>query len=122
MAIELRNVSKAFGEKQVLKGFSYTFPEGELTCVMGPSGCGKTTLLSLLLGLEQPDAGKILGMEGRRKSAVFPRGQAVRERQRRLQHPPGETPPSPRGRRRPCSESWGWGTAWASRCAPSPGG
>lgn len=71
MAIELRNVSKAFGEKQVLKGFSYTFPEGELTCVMGPSGCGKTTLLSLLLGLEQPDAGKILGMEGRRKSAVF---------------------------------------------------
>lgn len=71
MAIELQNVCKAFGEKQVLKGFSYTFPEGELTCVMGPSGCGKTTLLSLLLGLEQPDAGKILGMEGRRKSAVF---------------------------------------------------
>lgn len=71
MAIELRNVSKAFGEKQVLKGFSYTFPEGELTCVMGPSGCGKTTLLSLLLGMEQPDAGEILGMEGRRKSAVF---------------------------------------------------
>ena len=71
MAIELQNVSKAFGEKQVLQDFSHTFPEGELTCVMGPSGCGKTTLLSLLLGLEQPDAGKILGMEGRRKSAVF---------------------------------------------------
>ena len=71
MAIELQNVCKAFGEKQVLQDFSHTFPEGELTCVMGPSGCGKTTLLSLLLGLEQPDAGKILGMEGRRKSAVF---------------------------------------------------
>ena len=71
MAIELQNVSKAFGEKQVLQDFSHTFPEGELTCVMGPSGCGKTTLLSLLLGLEQPDAGEILGMEGRRKSAVF---------------------------------------------------
>ena len=61
MAIELQNVSKAFGEKQVLQDFSHTFPEGELTCVMGPSGCGKTTLLSLLLGLEQPDAGDILG-------------------------------------------------------------
>ena len=51
MAIELQNVCKAFGEKQVLQDFSHTFPEGELTCVMGPSGCGKTTLLSLLLGL-----------------------------------------------------------------------
>ena len=71
MAIELQNVSKSFGEKQVLQDFSHTFPEGELTCVMGPSGCGKTTLLSLLLGMEQPDAGEILGMEGRRKSAVF---------------------------------------------------
>ena len=64
MAVELQNVCKAFGEKQVLQDFSHTFPEGELTCVMGPSGCGKTTLLSLLLGLEQPDAGEILGMDG----------------------------------------------------------
>ena len=71
MTIELQNVSKAFGEKQVLQNFSHVFPEGELTCVMGPSGCGKTTLLSLLLGLEQPDSGRVLGMEGRRKSAVF---------------------------------------------------
>ena len=71
MAIELQNVSKFFGEKQVLQNFSHVFPEGELTCVMGPSGCGKTTLLSLLLGLEQPDSGRVLGMEGRRKSAVF---------------------------------------------------
>ena len=60
MAIELREVSKAFGDKQVLQGFSHTFPQGKLTCVMGPSGCGKTTLLSLLLGLE-----------GLKKSAVF---------------------------------------------------
>ena len=71
MAIELQNVSKSFGEKQVLQNFSHVFPEGELTCVMGPSGCGKTTLLSRLLGLEQPDSGRVLGMEGRRKSAVF---------------------------------------------------
>ena len=64
MAIELQNVCKAFGEKQVLQDFSHTFPEGELTCVMGPSGCGKTTLLSLLLGLEQPDAGKSWAWRG----------------------------------------------------------
>ena len=71
MAIELREVSKAFGDKQVLQGFSHTFPQGKLTCVMGPSGCGKTTLLSLLLGLERPDSGEIRGMEGQRLSAVF---------------------------------------------------
>ena len=71
MEIELRKVSKAFGEKQVLKDFSHTFPRGELTCVMGPSGCGKTTLLSLLLGLDTPDSGEILGLDGLKKSAVF---------------------------------------------------
>ena len=59
MDITLQNVSKSFGDKQVLEGFSHTFPQGELTCVMGPSGCGKTTLLSLLLGLEAPDSGEI---------------------------------------------------------------
>lgn len=69
--IKLENVSKTYGEKQVFRDFSHTFPEGELTCVMGPSGCGKTTLLSLLLGLEEPDTGEIQGMEGRKKSAVF---------------------------------------------------
>lgn len=71
MEIELRNVSKSYGEKQVLKDFSHTFPRGELTCIMGPSGCGKTTLLSLMLGLEAPDQGEILGLEGLKKSAVF---------------------------------------------------
>ena len=71
MSIELRGVSKAFGEKQVLQNVSHLFPEGKLTCVMGPSGCGKTTLLSLLLGLEAPDSGEILGMEGQKLSAVF---------------------------------------------------
>ena len=69
MSIELRGVSKAFGEKQVLQNVSHLFPEGKLTCVMGPSGCGKTTLLSLLLGLVQPDAGEIRGMEGRKLSS-----------------------------------------------------
>lgn len=71
MSIELQGVSKAFGEKQVLQNVSHLFPEGKLTCVMGPSGCGKTTLLSLLLGLVQPDAGEIRGMEGRKLSAIF---------------------------------------------------
>lgn len=71
MELTLKNVSKAFGEKAVLHRFSHQFSEGKTTCVMGPSGCGKTTLLRLLLGLETPDFGEILGMEQRKKSAVF---------------------------------------------------
>ena len=58
MDIILRHVWRSFGEKQVLRDFSHTFPQGELTVVMGPSGCGKTTLLSLLLGLQAPDRGR----------------------------------------------------------------
>ena len=71
MEIELKNIEKAFGEKVVFRKLSYRCPEGETTCIMGPSGCGKTTLLRLLLGLELPDSGEILGMAGRKKSAVF---------------------------------------------------
>ena len=44
MSIELVNVSKAFGETQVLRGLSERFAQGEAVCVMGRSGLGKTTL------------------------------------------------------------------------------
>lgn len=71
MDIRLINVCKSYGEKRVLHDFQFTFPEGKTTCMMGPSGCGKTTLLRLLMGLEAPDSGEILGMENRKLSAVF---------------------------------------------------
>lgn len=69
--IEMKNISKAYGEKQVLNHFSLILPEGEITALMGPSGSGKTTVLRLLLGLEAPDSGTISGLENSRKSAVF---------------------------------------------------
>ena len=68
--MELKNISKSFGEKAVLRDLSCVFPVG-VTCVLGPSGCGKTTLLKLLAGLESPDSGEILGLEGKKISAVF---------------------------------------------------
>lgn len=71
MDIVLRHVAKSYGEKLVFRDLSHCFPQGKLTCVMGPSGCGKTTLLNLLLGLETPDSGEILGMENAKKSAIF---------------------------------------------------
>ena len=70
--IEIRHLDKSFGEKQIFRDFSCSFPEGETTCIMGPSGCGKTTLLNLLLGLEQPDSGSVSGMAGKKRSMVNP--------------------------------------------------
>lgn len=61
MDITLCALSKRYGEREVLRALSASFPAGRISCIMGPSGCGKTTLLRLLLGLELPDSGSILG-------------------------------------------------------------
>lgn len=68
--IRMEHIDKRFGPKTVLRDFSARFPLGQVTCIMGSSGCGKTTLLRILLGLEQPDAGSILGRP-ERMGAVF---------------------------------------------------
>ena len=71
MDIIFDHVSKAFGEKQVFQDFCCCFTKGRTCCILGPSGCGKTTLLRLLTGLEKPDSGAIIGIEGKKNSAVF---------------------------------------------------
>lgn len=67
--IRIKNISKTYGEKQVLNHISKEFPAGETTVIMGASGCGKTTLLRILLGLEMPDSGEVTGMP--EKAAVL---------------------------------------------------
>ncbi len=59
MSIEVRNITKRFGDFVALDDVSLGFPAGELTALLGPSGCGKTTLLRIIAGLEHPDAGRI---------------------------------------------------------------
>ena len=71
MELIIRGVSKAFGEKKVLRDVNLTVEEGELVAVMGPSGEGKTTLLRLLMGLEKPDSGELLGLDGKKIAPVF---------------------------------------------------
>lgn len=56
----LNNVSKSFGNLQVLKPTTVDFRTGESTVLIGPSGCGKSTLLRILVGLIDADAGSIL--------------------------------------------------------------
>ena len=58
--LKLLNLSRSFGEKEVLRGLTFNFPEKGVFALMGPSGAGKTTLLRLLAGLDQPNDGKIL--------------------------------------------------------------
>ena len=57
--IRLEGISKSFGDKAVLNNFSLEIGEGERFVLLGRSGCGKTTLLRLIAGFEQPDAGHI---------------------------------------------------------------
>jgi len=57
--IEIRDLHKSFGTKQVLKGFSLTVEEGETLSIIGPSGTGKSVTLKTILGLIRPDAGEV---------------------------------------------------------------
>ena len=59
-AVELRNITKRFGQTTAVDGVSLTVAPGEAVCLFGPSGCGKTTALRLAAGLERPDAGQVL--------------------------------------------------------------
>jgi len=59
-AIELRDLHKAFGETQVLRGVDLIIPEGATTTILGGSGSGKSVILKHVIGLLKPDRGRIL--------------------------------------------------------------
>jgi len=59
-AIEFRNVSLAFDDRQVLDGLSFKVMKGETKIILGGSGCGKSTTIKLVLGLLKPDSGQVL--------------------------------------------------------------
>ena len=60
MTIELRQVTKNFGDLTAVDRVDLTVGEGEVLCLLGPSGCGKTTTLRMIAGLEWASAGDIL--------------------------------------------------------------
>ena len=58
--IELKNLSKNFGDNQVLKGIDLNIYENEFLTLLGPSGCGKTPILRIIAGFEEPSHGQVM--------------------------------------------------------------
>lgn len=57
--IELRNISKGYGNKQLINDFTYIVLKNQRLGIIGPNGCGKSTLIKLITGVLEPDAGEI---------------------------------------------------------------
>ncbi|MDO6457999.1 ABC transporter ATP-binding protein [Celeribacter halophilus] len=75
--LELKNVSKSYGEMPVLKGINLSVATGEFVVILGFSGTGKTTLINLMAGLEQPTHGSVtfkgapVKEPGRERGVIF---------------------------------------------------
>jgi sulfate transport system ATP-binding protein len=76
MSIEVRHVSKRFGDFQALDDVSIDVDSGSLTALLGPSGSGKSTLLRVIAGLESPDTGEIR-LAGEDATVLAPRKRGV---------------------------------------------
>ena len=58
--LELSHIQKSFDGVSALKDISIQVEDGEIVSILGPSGCGKTTLLNIILGIVEADAGTIV--------------------------------------------------------------
>ena len=74
--LETRAIVKRFGGHAAVAGLSFAVARGSFFSILGPSGCGKTTLLRMIAGFQQPDAGEIL-IGGRAMAGVAPNRRPV---------------------------------------------
>jgi ATP-binding cassette subfamily F protein uup len=59
LVIEAKSVSKSYGEREIVDGFSTRIQRGDRLGIVGPNGAGKTTLVNLLIGANEPDSGSV---------------------------------------------------------------
>jgi len=59
VAVEFKNVTKAFGEKRVLNNISFQVDQGQVLCLLGRSGTGKSVTLKIIMALMRPDSGEV---------------------------------------------------------------
>ncbi len=57
--LEVRNLTRRFGDRSVVDGVSLAIEPGQVTCLLGPSGCGKSTTLRMIAGVDMQDSGEI---------------------------------------------------------------
>ena len=69
--LEVTNLTKNFGETEVIRGVSFSLEPGQVLAIIGSSGSGKTTLLRCLTGLEKPDGGSVYLPDGGSFGLVF---------------------------------------------------
>ena len=78
--IEVKNLNKSFGEKQVLRDINVRFEDGKTNLIIGQSGSGKTVLVKSIVGLLAPDSGQVL-YDGRDFVAMKKREQVMMRRE-----------------------------------------
>lgn len=76
--LEVKNVHKAFGDNEVLKGIDVTVNKGEVIAILGPSGSGKTTLLRCISFLEQAEQGALI-LDGRELNMATAKSKEIHE-------------------------------------------
>ncbi len=74
--LQIQHISKSFGQTEVIRDLSFDVAAGEFLTILGASGCGKTTLLRLICGLEEADAGAIV-LDGKDVTHADPNHRAV---------------------------------------------
>ena len=78
IALDVRNLRKAFGGVRAVDGCNFAVPRGKISGLIGPNGSGKTTTFNLLTGIVQPDAGQVLyrgeDIAGLKPHQVFGKG------------------------------------------------
>ncbi|MBL8448316.1 MAG: ABC transporter ATP-binding protein [Dechloromonas sp.] len=74
--LELRNITRRFGELEAVKAVSLDIEAGEFFTLLGPSGCGKTTILRMIAGFDAPDEGELF-LDGRPLAGIPPEQRPV---------------------------------------------